>query len=136
MLMFVAHRAAETRVHDALHAAGFDDVTSAQSRIGQRLRPDGIRITDLADEARITKQTAAALVTELERAGYVVRRPDPTDARARLVFLSDRGQRLCAAAAAEVEKVEQEWRAHLGPQVFDRLREAMVSLREITDPYR
>lgn len=136
MLMSVAHRAAETRIHEALRAAGFDDLTLAQSRIGQRLRPDGIRLTDLAEEARVTKQTAGALVDELERAGYVVRRPDPTDARARLVMLSDRGQRLCAAAAAELAEVEREWRAHLGAERFDRLREAMVSLREITDPYR
>jgi hypothetical protein len=107
MLMFVAHRAAEARIHDALRATGFDDLTPAQSRIGQRLRPDGIRVTDLAD-----------------------------DARARLVMLSDRGQRLCAAAAAELAKVEREWRSHLGAEAFDRLREAMVSLREITDPYR
>ncbi|KUI35653.1 MarR family transcriptional regulator [Mycobacterium sp. IS-1496] len=135
-LMFVAHRAAEARIHDALRAAGFDDLTLAQSRIGQRLRPDGIRLTDLAEEARVTKQTAGALVDQLERAGYVVRTPDPTDARARLVMLSDRGQRLCAAAAAELAVVEREWRSHLGAEAFDRLCEAMVSLREITDPYR
>ncbi|KUI30851.1 MarR family transcriptional regulator [Mycobacterium sp. IS-1742] len=135
-LMFVAHRAAETRIFDALRAAGFDDLTLAQSRIGQRLRPDGIRLTDLAEEARVTKQTAGALVDQLERAGYVVRTPDPTDARARLVMLSDRGRRLCAAAASELAVVEREWRSHLGAETFDRLHEAMVSLREITDPYR
>jgi MarR family len=42
----------------------------------------GTRLTVLAEAARITKQTAGALVDQLERSGYVVRRPDPTDARA------------------------------------------------------
>ena len=57
-LMFIAHRAAEARVHAALRAAGFDDLTAAQTKLAQRLDPNGIRITDLADRARITKQTA------------------------------------------------------------------------------
>lgn len=135
-LFFIAHRAAETRIMDALRAAGFDDLTVAQCRIGQRLSPDGTRITDLAEQAGVTKQTAGALVDELERTGYVVRKPDPSDARARLVFLSERGKRLCAAAAVEVTKVEAEWREHVGPEAYRRLRDMLMSLREITDPYQ
>ena len=39
-------------------------------------------------------------------------------------------------AAAVVRQVEQEWADHLGPDVLAQLRAALVSLREITDPYR
>ena len=133
-LLFVAHRAAETQIMAALAAAGFDDLTVAQCRIAQRLSVDGIRVTELAEQAGVTKQTAGALVDELERAGYVARRPDPRDARARLVVLSDRGRRLCAAAATEVAKVEDDWRAHVGPEAYRQLREMLMSLREITEP--
>jgi DNA-binding MarR family transcriptional regulator len=133
--MFIAHRAAETTVYEALQAAGFDDLTLAQARISQRLSPDGIRITDLAAQARVTKQTAGALVDELERNGYVLRKPDPADARARLVTLSAKGRRLCAAAAAEVARVEAEWREHLGPKRYQQLLGALISLRTITDPF-
>jgi DNA-binding MarR family transcriptional regulator len=136
LLMFIAHRAAETRVFEALRTAGFDDLTLAQCRIAQRLSPDGIRVTDLAEHARVTKQTAGALVDELEDNGYVARRPDPADARARLVVLTARGEKLCAAAAAEVVMIEDEWRRHLGAEAYAELRAALVSLREITDPYR
>ena len=136
LLMFVAHRAAEARVLEAVRSAGFDDLTLAQSRIGQRLNRDGIRITDLAEQAGVTKQTAGALVDELQAGGYVTRRPDPADARARLVALTDRGEKLCRTAAAEIAKVEADWRAHLGAQAYDEMRAALVSLREITDPYR
>ena len=135
-LFFVAHRAAEVRVMEALRASGFDDLTVAQCRIAQRLSPNGIRITDLAEQAQVTKQTAGALVDELERSGYVERRPDPSDARARLVVLSDRGEKLCAAAMVEANKVETEWRSHVGPEDYRRLRAMLMSLREITDPYR
>lgn len=135
-LFFIAHRAAETSVMAALRANGFDDLTVAQCRIMQRLSPDGIRITDLADQAQVTKQTAGALIDELERSGYVVRTPDPSDARARLIVLSARGEKLCAAATVEVNKVEAQWRAHVGPEAYRRLRDMLMSLREITDPYQ
>jgi DNA-binding MarR family transcriptional regulator len=136
MLLFVAHRAAEAQVMEALRASGFDDLTVAQCRIVQRLSPNGTRITDLAEQAQVTKQTAGALIDELERTGYVIRKPDPSDARARLIVLSARGRKLCAAAAAEVGKVEDGWRAHVGPQAYRQLREMLMSLREITDPYQ
>jgi DNA-binding MarR family transcriptional regulator len=126
LLMFVAHRAAEARVLEAVRAAG----------LGQRLDRDGIRVTDLAEQAGVTKQTAGALVDELEAGGYVTRQPDPADARARLVVLTDRGEMLCAAAAAEVSRIEADWRTHLGAKAYDDMRAALLSLREITDPYR
>ena len=135
-LMFIGHRAVESRVMEALAAAGADDITLAQSRLMQRLDPGGMRLTDLAEQARVTKQTAGALIDQLERAGYVARTPDPSDARARLVTLSDKGLALCRTAGEEVAKVEREWREFLGERRFTQLRDALTALREITDPYR
>jgi DNA-binding MarR family transcriptional regulator len=135
LLMFVAHRAAESQVFEALRSAGFDDLTVAQCRLAQRLSPHGIRLTDLAEQAQVTKQTAGALVDELERADYVTRQPDPVDARARLVILTDRGAKLCHAAASEVARVESSWRDHLGVRAYRQLRDSLLTLREITDPY-
>lgn len=136
VLMFIAHREAESRVMAALARSGADDLTLAQSRLLQRLDPAGMRLTDLADHSGVTKQTAGALVDQLERAGYVARRMDPTDARARLVTLSDKGVEVCRSAAREVAAVEREWRKHLGDRRFDAMRAALLSLRDITDPYR
>ena len=136
LLMFVAHRAAESQVFEALRTAGFGDLTLAQCRLAQRLSPSGIRLTDLAEQSQITKQTAGALVDELGRSGYVTRKPDPTDARARLVVLTDRGAQLCQAAAAEVARIETQWRRHLGARAYRQLTESLIALRDVTDPYR
>lgn len=133
-LLFAVHRAAETKVMEALRAAGFDDLTVAQCRIAQRLSEVGIRVTELAEQAGVTKQTAGALIDELERTGYVVRGPDPADARARLVALTPRGRKLCAAAAAEVHRIEDEWRNEFGAAAYLQLRTMLMSLREVTDP--
>lgn len=90
-MLFVAYRAMETRAMTAAKDAGYTDITLAQARIGQRIGPEGTRLTDLAERAQVTKQTAGFLVDQLERAGYVERVPDPADGRARLIRLSARG---------------------------------------------
>lgn len=136
LLLFIPYRAMEDRVFAAMAEAGFGDVTPAQARVFQRIAPGGSRLTDLAEQAQITKQSAGFLVDQLERAGYVERVPDPTDARARLVRVSERGALAIPIAAAEVARVEAEWEAHLGKQRTRQLREALTRLREITDPYR
>lgn len=135
LLLFIPYRALETRVFQVLAAAGFDDVTPAQARIFQRIGPDGTRLTELAEQAQVTKQTAGFLVDQLERAGYVQRTPDPSDARARLVRITDRGASTVPIAAAVVTQVEAEWTAHLGRERMTQLRQALARLRGITDPY-
>jgi DNA-binding MarR family transcriptional regulator len=135
LLCFIAYRATEARVLAALAAAGFDDLTSAQGRVFARISPDGTRVTDLAEQARITKQTAGFLVEQLERAGYVRRVPDPDDARARLVQITERGRAAVAVARATEASVEAEWTRHLGRTSASQLRRALTRLREITDPY-
>ena len=136
LLCFIVYRAMEARVLEDLAAAGFDDVTAAQGRVFARIDPDGTRVTDLAERALITKQTAGFLVDQLERGGYVRRVPDPRDARARLVRIAERGQAAVAAARQAEATLEAEWTAYLGQDATIQLRRALARLREITDPYR
>jgi len=136
LLCYIAYRATENRVFEALAAAGFDDITTAQGRVFARIGPAGSRVTQLAEQAEVTKQTAGFLVDQLERAGYVRRDLDPADARARLVQIAPRGQAAVAVARAAEAQVEAEWTRHLGSQAAGQLRRALTRLREITDPYR
>lgn len=136
LLLFIPYRAMEARVFATLAAAGFDDITPAQARVFQRIGPDGNRLTDLAEQAQITKQSAGFLVDQLERAGYVERVPDPADARARLVRIAERGAKAIPLAAQVVADVEAEWTAHLGARRAAQLRSILTDLRELTDPYQ
>jgi DNA-binding MarR family transcriptional regulator len=135
LLCYIVARAMETRVIEAMVKAGYDDVTVAQGRLFARIGPNGNRITELAEQARVTKQTAGFLVDQLERAGYVRRVPDPTDARARLVQIAPRGEEAVKIARVVEAEVEAEWTRHLGKQATSQLRRALTRLREITDPY-
>lgn len=135
LLMFIGARYVEQRVADAVLAAGYDDLTPAMGRAAARLSDDGMRVTDLAEQARITKQSASVLVDQLERRGYVERVPDPSDARARLVVLAPRGRAVQQVARREERAIEREWARHLGAERMAALQDALVALREIADPY-
>ena len=136
VLLFVAYRSLEQRAYDAVVAAGISDMTQAQARIAARIGPHGTRVSDLAEQARVTKQSAGSLVEQLEAAGYVERVPDPVDRRARLVRLTARAERVVSAANAEVERVLAEWADHVGAQRLRQMQETLLELREITDPWR
>ncbi len=136
VLLFVPYREMERRVLLALGQGGFDDLTPAQARLVARIGPAGSRLTDLAAQAQITKQTAKVLVDQLVRTEYLHRELDPTDGRARLLRLAEKGQRAVEVANRTAADVQAAWIAHLGPRRADVLRRCLIDLREITDPYR
>jgi DNA-binding MarR family transcriptional regulator len=134
LLMFIPYRYLESAVMAALKSHGHD-IPLNQARVFQRIGPGGTRLADLAEAAQISKQTLGSIVDQLERAGYVERIADPTDARARLVTMTTRGRELVELSAPVVRAVEASWEAHLGKTRSRQLRQALIALREITDPY-
>jgi DNA-binding MarR family transcriptional regulator len=119
------------RIRQELAAAGYDDLGHAHFNILQAPTPDGVRPTDLAARGQMTKQAANRLIRHLERRGYLRLEPDPTDQRARIVRLTERGWQLIATIRATVEEVEREWARRLGAQRFEALRS---TLKELSSP--
>lgn len=134
LLLFIPYRAMETAVVAELARHGHR-LSIAQARVFQRIGPDGIRPSELAETTQLTKQTLGSILDQLEKAGYVARTPDPADGRARVVTITDRGHELVVLSLPVVEEMERAWTEHLGPERTQQLREALVDLREITDPF-
>ncbi len=133
LLLFSAYRNMESRIFGALARAGFGDVTPAQGRLFRGVRPGGSRMTELAEGAHVTKQTAGFLVDQLERAGYVTRVPDPADARARLVKIAPKGTAAISIGAAVVAEAEAEWAASIGPERMAELRNTLQMLWDMPE---
>ena len=133
--LFIPYRYSEDRIFQALLDAGFDDWTLAQCRVFQRIAPDGSRLTDLAEQAQMSKQSAGVLVDQLERLGYVRRVSDPADGRARLIVIEQRGWRAIEVVTATLDEIYSAWKAYLGTRNFTLLQQILDQLREITDPY-
>ncbi|HEX5167391.1 MAG TPA: MarR family transcriptional regulator [Thermomicrobiales bacterium] len=114
----------------ALAAAGFGEIRSAHLPVIRALssNPDGLRATELAMYARITKQSAGYLVDNLSAGGYVERVPDPTDQRAKMVRLTPRGWTAGRTILATVRGVEADWAQRIGAARITCLRQILQEL--------
>jgi DNA-binding MarR family transcriptional regulator len=113
-IISVLRRTARTMIHellDALDAAGYPDMQSAFHPLFECIDDDGTRLTELAARADMTHQSMSEVVASLEQRGYVERRPDPADGRARLVCLTPAGRKLRRVGTAKIREIEQLWQA-------------------------
>jgi DNA-binding MarR family transcriptional regulator len=125
-------RAVQAHVHGRLTEAGYADLRPAHANVLQYLGYDGgLRVQDLASRAQMTWQSMAELVGQLERDGYVVREPDPSDRRARLVTLTAKGRDLIPIAIEGMREVEDAWAAEIGHNELKRLRAALQRLWQV-----
>lgn len=92
-----------------LHAAGYTDITASHQAVFENIDRDGTRLTTLAQRSRMTHQAMGELVHTLERAGYLERRPDPGDGRARIIRLTSRGEALVRQALHDIREIEAAW---------------------------
>lgn len=119
-----------------LVAGGYDDLRPAHLVVFQHIDPAGSRVTDLAARAQMTKPSMGYLVEELERRGYVCREADPTDGRAKLIVLTDRGWAQIADALDTIADMEDELAGRIGPRRWTTLRRLLGDLAGATRGWR
>jgi DNA-binding MarR family transcriptional regulator len=129
-LLRVAADQAFAAVRDEV-LARYDDLRPAHVQVLSGGSVDGLRVTELAERAAMTKQSMHELVGHLERCGYLRREPDPADSRARLVRLTARGRELEEVAHAASARLHLAWRDRVGVDRFDALWAALQELAEL-----
>jgi len=112
-------------------AAGFGDIRMAHQAVMMNVGADGIRITDLADRAQMTKQSMGELVAHLEKGGYVTVEPDPNDRRAKIVSLTARGRATEAPARDSIQRLQEDWSRRLEPGEMDELVRLLRKLNDV-----
>jgi len=109
------------QIVDGVVGAGFPQ-KPAHSAVFAQIVPEGSRLTDLARGANMSPQAMGELVDELEQLEYVVRHPDPTDRRAKLIVLTPKGRDCIAAGMATIDGIEQQLTELLGERGHRELR--------------
>ena len=127
-MLRIPFQAIVARIDEGLRARGFTDLRPAHFVIFQHIRPEGSRITELAEQAQITKQSTGSLVDHMVACGYVERLPDPNDGRAKIVRLTERGWNLDNAAREILSQIEQEWAEQLGDERMTQLKQTLKDL--------
>jgi DNA-binding MarR family transcriptional regulator len=120
-------------IQEGLARRGFSDVRPAHGFAFVRISDGDATTADVAEHLGITKQATGQLVDYLVDHGYVIRRPDERDARARLLLLTERGRACTVAAESAATETVDGWRSQLDPSEFDRLK---VAFATITTPGR
>jgi DNA-binding MarR family transcriptional regulator len=113
---------------------GYEDLRPALLAVGQHVRSDGTRITELAERAQLTKPTVVVAVDELVRLGYVERSPDPADGRAKLVVATERGRAAEQASREIIAELRDAWAAQLDAGDLDQLEGLLRRLRDVLWP--
>ncbi len=91
---------------------------------------DDCRVNDLAEEAAITVGATSKGVDRLEAAGWVVRRPNPSNRRSSLLELTPDGDKLLAAATPTFEDGLRCWLAEpLTASSLEQLASTVALLR-------
>jgi DNA-binding MarR family transcriptional regulator len=127
-LLRMPYQAFIAELNSRLAAAGYPDIRPAHGIVFQHLRAEGMRVTELAERAQLTKQYLGALVEDLLERGYLERVPDPADGRAKLVRMTDRGWELTGVAEAIIADLESAWAERVGAQRLKQLRRRLEDL--------
>ncbi|MEZ5697176.1 MAG: MarR family transcriptional regulator [Sphingomonadaceae bacterium] len=92
-------------------------------------RRDGMKLTALATDLDLTKVAVGGLIERMEAAGFVQRRSDERDARAKRVFLTGEGQRLVNQIRQQVDRVEADILTGLDEQELDAAAGSLVKIK-------
>lgn len=128
LLLRLAHQQWTQAVDAALDEAGFGDIRPPHANVFTFMPSQGIQVSELTKLARVRKQTMAQAVEELETLGYVERRPDPNDRRARLVFLTERGKKVRPIAVAAGKRADAQWVKLTSNQTIEHLRTSLTEV--------
>ncbi|MGP3934681.1 MarR family winged helix-turn-helix transcriptional regulator [Nonomuraea sp. KM88] len=120
----------QREVFARLAERGHSEVSPRHGAILAYLDAGGVRATELARLSGRHKQIVGRLVDELEALGYVERRPDPADRRAKLVVPTERGLDQQRHADEIIADIERRHAGTIGEPAYAQLRRALKAITE------
>jgi DNA-binding MarR family transcriptional regulator len=129
-LLLNAFRYFEQGLMVRLQAAGYGELRRVHLSVLRQVDFAGTRVTELADRVGVTKQAMSQFLSECEELGYLERRADPSDGRAKLVYFTPKGQAFMTSVKRVIQAAEREIVATLGAAEVERLREGLKKLAE------
>jgi len=127
-LLEIAGEAMLAEFREELTNRGYADLRPTHGCVFRFVREDGMRLTDLAGFAGITKQSAGELVDDLVDLGYVERTADPDDRRAKLICLTKRGREAQRVGFGIFAELERRWATRFGKERLDQLRDLLEQI--------
>lgn len=115
----------QDELYARLDAAGHGKITRLHGAVLAHLDVGGARATELARRSGRPKQLVGRAVDELEELGYVERRPEPGDRRAKLVIPTELGRELLRLSDESIRDIERRAAAALGQPAYEDFKRAL-----------
>ena len=119
---------AVAELHRRLAAEGHGDIRPGHGCVFRFVEREGSRLTQLAERSGLTKQAVGEVADDLVELGYVERVLDPTDARAKLIRLTERGWQAQRTAERIFADIERRWGREVGRERVANLRETLAAI--------
>lgn len=93
-------------------------------------RRDGMTQTALAADLDLTKVAIGGLLDRMETAGFVERRADASDGRARRVYLTRAGGRMVTTIRENVEQIELQILERVSEESLNQAASTLMTIKE------
>lgn len=133
--LWTAFRAFEHAMFARAAAAGFDDITQADSDVLVHVGPDGTTMAAIARARGVSKQAMQGAVKSLVARDYLAMAPDPEDARARRVTHTKKGRELVATLDLIKAELHGAIAADLGADGLQALRDALSRAEKVASAH-
>jgi DNA-binding MarR family transcriptional regulator len=135
-LLDIAFEAMIAEFRTELEKSEFEDIRPTHGCVFRCVKGGGgMRLTEIAERANMTKQSVGEIVDDLAARGYVKRVPDPDDRRAKLICLTERGEEAQAYGLRLFAEVEKRWAERYGAERIAALRETLEEITLVEAPY-
>ncbi|GAB5446922.1 MAG: hypothetical protein Gyms2KO_17950 [Gymnodinialimonas sp.] len=112
-------------------AAGFEDITQADSDVLVHVGPEGTNMAAIARARGVSKQAMQGAVRSLIKRGYLQSMPDPGDARAQRLTHTQKGRDLVATLDLIKSELHAAVEAELGPTRLEALQTALEATARV-----
>ena len=120
--------AVQDDLYERLEEAGHGRLTRLHGAVIAHLDEDGTRATELARRSGRHKQVIGRIVDELEALGYVERRPEPGDRRAKLVVPTAAGREAMRLSDEVIGDIERRLAEELGKAAYVDFRRQLQAV--------
>jgi DNA-binding MarR family transcriptional regulator len=130
-MLRTAYNVLSSNIYRDVLAAGVTDLRPAHGNAMEMLAiEDGLRLTDIAARAGMAPQSMGELIDDLVAKGYLERREDLEDRRAKRIYLTQKGRATAEASRIAVRSVEHLLSDRLGAARYRQMRRHLAVVIE------
>ena len=106
---------------EQLADAGFDDLQPHHIHTFAHIHEEGSTIAEIIEQASVSKQAVSNTLKYLEEKGYIKKKANPEDQRAKKIYFTKKGENLIKEGMDGIKEIESYYESMIGKRKFSLL---------------